>query len=95
MWQRLTCGFALIFGLAPIINVLIATVWHPTEPGQPNDWTRFSFHMPHPLLWVGIVLVGVGAALVLYSKELTEAKPPPAHAKAVAEPPQPAPEVWP
>jgi hypothetical protein len=83
----------LIFGLAPIINVLVASVWHPTEPGQPNDWTRFSFHMPHPLLWAGIVLVGVGAALVLYSKELTEAgekqAPAPAKAEAAAAPAQP------
>jgi hypothetical protein len=63
----------LIFGLAPVINVLVASLWHPVEPGKPNDWMRFSFHAPHPLLWVGIVLVGVGAALVLYSKELTEA----------------------
>jgi hypothetical protein len=87
----------LIFGLAPIINVLVASVWHPTEPGHPNDWTRFSFHMPHPLLWVGIILVGVGAALVLYSKELTEAgvkKQSPAPAKIdAAAPPQPAPEA--
>jgi hypothetical protein len=66
----------LIFGLAPVINVLVSTVWHPTEPGKPNDWTRFAFHAPHPLLWVGIILVGVGAGLVLYSKELTEASSP-------------------
>ena len=64
----------LIFGLAPIINVLVATVWHPIEKGSPNDWTRFQFEMPHPLLWVGIILVAVGAGLVLYSKELTESK---------------------
>jgi hypothetical protein len=90
----------LIFGLAPIINVLVAAVWHPTEPGKPNDWTRFSFHMPHPLLWLGILLVGVGAALVLYSKELAEAgekkePPAPAHAAAVPEPSLPAPETRP
>ncbi len=88
----------LIFGLAPIINVLVATVWHPTEPGQPNDWTRFSFHMPHPLLWAGIILVGIGAALVLYSKELTEStphKPATASAKTAAVNPPPAPEVKP
>lgn len=83
----------LIFGLAPIINVLIASVWHPTEPGHPNDWTRFSFHMPHPLLWAGIILVGIGAALVLYSKELTEAgeqkSPPPALKTEAATEPTP------
>jgi hypothetical protein len=50
--------------------------------------------MPHPLLWVGIIFVGVGAALVLYSKELTEAgeQKSPAPVKAVVEP-QPAPEA--
>jgi hypothetical protein len=58
----------LIFGLAPVINVLVSTVWHP----KGNDWTLFKFEAPHPLLWVGIVLVGLGAALVLYSKELSE-----------------------
>jgi hypothetical protein len=84
----------LIFGLAPVINVLIASVWHPVVPGKPHDWARFSFHMPHPLLWVGIIFVGVGAALVLYSKELTEASghKSPAPVKAVVEP-QPAPEA--
>jgi len=64
----------LIFGLAPVINTLVSTVWHP-QTGAP---LHFGFKMPHPLLWVGILLVGVGAALVLYSKELSEAgvKPP-------------------
>jgi hypothetical protein len=86
----------LIFGLAPIINVLVATVWHPVEKGHPNDWTRFGFQMPHPLLWVGIILVGVGAGLVLYSKELTEAgeqKAAPAKSEPAAQPSQPAPET--
>lgn len=88
----------LIFGLAPIINVLVATVWHPVEKGHPNDWTRFSFQMPHPLLWVGIILVGVGAGLVLYSKELTEAgeqktQPAPAQSGPAAQPSQAAPET--
>src|SRR3954447_10272303 len=58
----------LIFGLAPIINVLVSMIWHP-KAGDP--W-HFGFKNPHPLLWVGIVLVGLGAGLVLYSKELTE-----------------------
>jgi hypothetical protein len=73
----------LIFGLAPVINTVVSTFWHPKE-GDP-----FHFHvtMPHPLLWVGIILVGAGAALVLYSKELSEthappAPTPPAHAAA-------------
>ncbi len=59
----------LIFGLAPVINVLVSTIWHPT----PGHAFHFGFKMPHPLLWAGIVLVGLGAGLVLYSKELSEA----------------------
>ncbi len=59
----------LIFGMAPVINVVVSMFWHP-EAGDP--WI-FKPKWPHPLLWVGIVLVGVGAALVLYSKELAEA----------------------
>ena len=60
----------LIFGLAPIINTLVSIVWHPRK-GHPF---HFGFVAPHWLLWVGIVLVGAGAALVLYSKELGETK---------------------
>lgn len=59
----------LIFGLAPVINVLVSMIWHP----QKGNALQFGFLMPNWLLWVGIVLVGVGAGLVLYSKELTEA----------------------
>jgi hypothetical protein len=59
----------LIFGLAPVINVLVSMFWHPAK-GDP--W-HFGLKPVHPLLWVGIILVGIGAALVLYSKELTEA----------------------
>ncbi len=86
----------LIFGLAPVINTVVSTFWHP-RPGEP-----FHFHvtMPHPLLWVGIVLVGAGAALVLYSKELSETPGPrkePAPAAHAAAPmaPQAAPEARP
>jgi hypothetical protein len=69
----------LIFGLAPVINVLVSMFWHP-QKGEPF---HFGLKMPHPLLWVGIILVGLGAALVLYSKEVSEASeakspPPPA-----------------
>jgi hypothetical protein len=71
----------LIFGLAPIINVLVSMVWHPAK-GDP--W-HFGLKSAHPLLWVGIVLVGLGAGLVLYSKELTEAAE--AQHKAAAKPP--------
>ncbi len=58
----------LIFGLAPVINVLVSTVWHP----QPGDPFHFGFKSPHPILWLGILFVAVGAGLVLYSKELSE-----------------------
>ena len=69
----------LIFGLAPIINVLVSMVWHP-QKGEP--W-HFGFAPPGWKLWLGIVLVGLGAALVLFSKEEAEAthkpaSPPPA-----------------
>jgi hypothetical protein len=79
----------LIFGLAPVINVVVSMFWHP-RAGEPF---HFAVHAPHPLLWVGIVFVGVGAALVLYSKEVTEAAPktPPAKVSATSPtPPNPA-----
>jgi hypothetical protein len=78
----------LIFGLAPVINVLVSIIWHP-EKGEP--W-HFGVKGVHPLLWVGIILVGLGAALVLYSKELTEAgeqKAPSGPAKTAAAPAPP------
>lgn len=56
----------LIFGLAPVLNTVISLIWHP-EKGQP-----FNFGAPAALpgwkLFVGIIFVAVGAALVLYSK---------------------------
>lgn len=71
----------LIFGLAPVINTLVSVFWHP-DAKQHNP-ALFYGEMPHWSLWIGIVLVGVGAALVLYSKELSES----AHApKAPAAP---------
>jgi hypothetical protein len=84
----------LIFGLAPVINVLVSMVWHP-KPGEP--W-QFGLKSVHPVLWVGIILVGIGAALVLYSKELTEAgekkeAPAPAKTEAAAAPAHPAAET--
>jgi hypothetical protein len=62
----------LIFGLAPVINTLVSMVWAP-EKGVPF---HFAFHPPHWILWVGIVCVGLGAAMVLYAKELGEAGAP-------------------
>lgn len=60
----------LIFGLAPVINVLVSMIWHP----KPGNWAHFGFEMPGWKLIVGIVLVGLGAALVLLAKEEKEAK---------------------
>ena len=74
----------LIFGLAPIINVLVSSIWHP----QPGNAFHFEFDPPGWKLWVGILLVGMGAALVLYSKEEAESQPKHAAAKvAPAAPP--------
>lgn len=46
----------LVFGLAPLINVLVSMISHP-----PKD-------TPNPLLWVGYALASVGAGLVLFFK---------------------------
>jgi hypothetical protein len=91
----------LIFGLAPVINTLVSTIWQP-EPGEPF---HFGVHVPGWKLWVGILLVGAGAALVLFSKEEMEAtphKPVASHAApsagplvASTEPPAPQPEANP
>ncbi|MHB1422271.1 MAG: hypothetical protein ACYC3I_03550 [Gemmataceae bacterium] len=66
----------MIFGLAPIINTIFSLIWHPSK-GQP--W-HFGFDMPGWKLWLGIIFVGLGAALVLFSKEEAEAHHPPAKA---------------
>ncbi|HKI32396.1 MAG TPA: hypothetical protein VKA46_11045 [Gemmataceae bacterium] len=87
----------LIFGLAPVINVLVSIIWHP------KTGSAFHFgieHLPGWKLWVGIVLVGVGAALVLLSKEEAEVPQPraqatPAVVAAAPESPQVAPEAKP
>lgn len=74
----------LIFGLAPVINVLISSVWHP-KPGEPMN---FHLELPGWKLWLGIVFVGLGAALVLFSKEEAEThhKPGPAAVQPVSPP---------
>jgi hypothetical protein len=72
----------LIFGLAPVINTLISLVWHP-KPGQPFHFSLEA--MPGWRLWLGIVLVGAGAFLVLYAKEEAESAPA-AHPPASAPP---------
>jgi hypothetical protein len=68
----------LIFGLAPVINTVVSTFWHP----KAGNAMHFAVELPGWKLWVGILLVGAGAALVLFSKEEAEsgkqagAKPP-------------------
>lgn len=64
----------LIFGLAPLINTFVSMIWHPSKG------SAFHFHWPEQTpgwtLWVGVVLTGLGASLVLYSKEAAEAAKP-------------------
>lgn len=85
----------MIFGLAPIINTLVSLLWHPGK-GQPF---QFHFDMPGWKLWVGILFVGVGAALVLFSKEEAEGHKAPVKtqpsAVAIAPAPQSTPEATP
>ena len=49
-----TVVMPIVFGGAPIINVLTAMVLHPPKTA------------PNPLFFVGILLAAAGAALVLY-----------------------------
>jgi drug/metabolite transporter (DMT)-like permease len=59
----------LIFAMAPVINTLVSLFWHPAE-----GYFHFGLKgAPDWKLYVGIVLAGLGAFLVLYSKEETEA----------------------
>jgi hypothetical protein len=46
----------LVFGGAPVMNALFSMYLHPPKVA------------PHPLLWVGMALVAIGASLVLYYK---------------------------
>jgi len=59
----------IIFALAPVLNTVVSLFWHPSPAGV------FNFGLDHPPGWmfyVGILLTGAGAALVLYSKEVAE-----------------------
>ncbi|MCI0640916.1 MAG: hypothetical protein L0Y72_11465 [Gemmataceae bacterium] len=74
----------VIFALAPVLNTLISMVWHPSA--RDADFLIFGLkHAPGWKFYLGIVLTGLGAALVLYSKEETEAaaKKPGAQASVV------------
>jgi len=64
----------VIFGLAPLINTVVSLFWHPDKAPLHFGLPETS---PHWTLYVGIILTGLGAALVLYSKESAES---PAHA---------------
>jgi uncharacterized membrane protein len=83
----------LIFGLAPVINTLIASVWHPNA--RTGETWVFHFEMPGWKLFAGILLVGIGVYMVLMSKEEAEAghkpTPPSATTPAPADAPNPAP----
>ncbi|MBL8226958.1 MAG: hypothetical protein JNL98_00710 [Bryobacterales bacterium] len=46
----------LVFGLAPLINVLVSMITHPPKES------------PNPLLWAGYLLASLGAGLVLFFK---------------------------
>jgi hypothetical protein len=59
----------IIFALAPVLNTVVSLFWHPSPA------TAFHFgleFLPGWKFYVGIVLTGLGAALVLYSKEEAE-----------------------
>jgi drug/metabolite transporter (DMT)-like permease len=60
----------VIFALAPVINTIVSLFWHP----DPTSTMQFGppKESPHWTLYVGIILAGLGAGLVLYSKEYAE-----------------------
>ena len=60
----------LIFCLAPIINTVLAAIWHPDA--KSGNWAVFHFEMPGWKMWLGIALAAVGTFLVLISKEEAE-----------------------
>src|SRR5262245_35424532 len=74
----------VIFALAPVLNTLVSSVWHPSYAD--GAVFHFEWRSPSWKLWLGILLTGVGAALVLYSKEEAESKTP-AHSKSAPKPP--------
>lgn len=65
----------VIFSVAPVINTIVSLFWHPEK-------SPFSFSLPAEsppaTFYVGILLAGLGAGLVLYSKESSELKHAPA-----------------
>jgi drug/metabolite transporter (DMT)-like permease len=72
----------IIFATAPLLNTLISLFWHPSPKEGPFV---FGFEdLPGIKFFIGIILMGAGTFLVLYSKEEGEKKPagPPTHAAA-------------
>jgi drug/metabolite transporter (DMT)-like permease len=60
----------LIFCLAPIINTVLSSIWHPN--GKTGEWAVFHFESPNWKMWLGIAFAAVGTFLVLFSKEEAE-----------------------
>src|SRR5262245_12893959 len=63
----------VIFALAPLLNTVVSMVWHPS---QAAGVFHFELHLPGWKRWAGILFIGLGAALVLYSKEEAESTKP-------------------
>jgi hypothetical protein len=60
----------VIFALAPLLNTVISMVWHPSPA---TGVFHFGLEaLPGWKFFLGILLTGAGAALVLYSKEEME-----------------------
>jgi hypothetical protein len=59
----------VIFAVAPVINTVVSLLWHPDK-----GLSTFALpdEMPHWSFFVGIVLTGIGAGMVLFSKEYGE-----------------------
>ena len=73
-----SAGPADRLSIAPLIwHPRAGSAWHFALPERAPGWT----------LYVGIVLTGLGAALVLYSKEAAEAKPQPPASTVAPNPP--------
>ncbi len=81
----------VIFAMAPVISTVVSLFWQPAVGplafGAPKE-------TPNPLLYVGIVAAGLGAGLVLFAKELGEAKHA-AHARHSAAAPGTGPDALP
>src|SRR5262249_41824075 len=60
----------VIFALAPVINTVVSLLWRPA-PGAALNFGAPA-QSPGWKFYLGMVLAGLGAALVLYSKEELE-----------------------